>query len=180
MRARLINWRKRLLRQDYRVLWRHRWLALCAGYQNEPYVHDLTEGVLLVPIAGDGYVLFVVEPSRTDGKPVLALPSGGYKRELSYAEAANAELQEEIGYRAGRLDLLGVLNPMARHAIWPITTFLARDLAPSRLPGDELYTITVERVPFDDFEALVWSGRLIDPVIIAALYMARSFIQREG
>jgi hypothetical protein len=54
-------------------------------------------------------------------------------------------------------------------------------LQPDRLPGDEGYTITPERVPLADFEdMLVWSGRVIDPLTIAALYMARSFIDRES
>jgi ADP-ribose diphosphatase len=181
MQNRLVNWRKRLLRQDYRVLWRHRWLALCAGYQGEPYVHDLTEGVLSVPLDDEGNVICVIEPARTDARPVLALPGGGYKAGLSYADAANTELQEEIGFRADRMDRLGTLNPAVRHAIWLVHLFLARDLQPSRLPGDEGYTITIERVPLADFEELlVWSGRVIDPLTIAALYMTRSFIARES
>ncbi len=51
--------------------------------------------------------------------------------------------------------------------------YLARDLTPSRLEGDEGYDIRVERVPLAEFERLIAAGRLHDARVIAALYLAR-------
>ena len=54
--------------------------------------------------------------------------------------------------------------------------FLARDLSPSRLPGDESYAIGIERVPLAAFEPLLAAGRLLDARVIAALFLARRFL----
>jgi hypothetical protein len=88
-------------------------------------------------------------------------------------------LQEEIGYKAGQLDYLGTLNPAVRVADWEIQIFLGRDLTPSKLQGDESYEMSLERIPLSQLEALIASKRLTDAMIIAALYMARSFIEGE-
>jgi len=58
--------------------------------------------------------------------------------------------------------------------------WVARDLSPSRLEGDESYDIGVERALLAQLEALIASGHLRDARAIAALYMARTFLARSG
>ena len=43
----------------------------------------------------------------------------------------------------------------------------------------ETYVIDVEQVPLSGFESLIDAGRLLDARVIAALYMARTFLARE-
>jgi hypothetical protein len=92
---------------------------------------------------------------------------------------ANRELQEEVGYRADRLDFLGELRPWSKYLAVRTRVYLARDLRESALPGDEAYEIGVERVPLAAFEALVDQGRLRDARAIAALHLARRFLEDE-
>jgi ADP-ribose diphosphatase len=160
---------------ENRIIARHKWMALCAGYNDEPFV-DVQPGLYVVPLNYAGEILFIREPAIHNGESVLSLPGGVVDSDESPAEAANRELQEEIGYKADVLFPIGVLNPLARHARWDIHLFLARNLMPSRKIGDEIYQIEVERVPFDQFEALITSGRLRDSNVIAALYLVRQFI----
>ncbi|MBI5959617.1 MAG: NUDIX domain-containing protein [Chloroflexi bacterium] len=164
---------------DQRVVARHKWLALCIGYWDEPYV-STTDGVIIVPVNEQGEVLFIVEPSVVDAHPVLSLPAGVIEESEPMAESANRELQEEAGYKAGRMEWLAAVDPLARHARWKMHLFLARDLTPARLPGDEQFEIRVERVPLAEFESLIDSGRLTYAPVIAALYMARRVILREA
>jgi len=42
------------------ILYRHRWLTLCAGYHDEPFIHA-TDGVLIVPLNVSGEVLFITD-----------------------------------------------------------------------------------------------------------------------
>lgn len=161
-----------------RLVARHKWMSLHVGYLNEPYVFG-GQGIFVVPLNAQREVLFIIEPAIPDARPVLTLPAGAIDVGEDARLSANRELQEEAGYRAGRLDLLAQLNPLARHAVWDIYHFLARDLTPSRLPGDEAYTIETEWVPLDDFEQLIHTGRLTYASIIAALYLTRSFLDRE-
>ena len=167
------------LYQNRPIIARHRWLALCEGFQGEPYVVS-SPGVFIVPLDEAGNVLFMREPSRVDGVPVLFLPGGAQDDGEDAAISANRELQEEIGYKAGRLDFLAEMTPLSRHSVWDIQFFLARDLTPSRLPGDEDYELPIERVPLAAFEAQIHAGRLKDANLIAALFLARDLIAREA
>jgi hypothetical protein len=84
-----------------------------------------------------------------------------------------------VGLHAGRLDYLGALRPFSKYFRQTSYVYLARDLAPIRLQGDEKHEIGVERVPLEGpqgFERRIAAGRLIDAQAIAALYLARGFL----
>ena len=55
--------------------------------------------------------------------------------------------------------------------------YLARELVPSKLQGDERYPILVRQVPLKDFECLITSKQMLDARVIAALFLARSFLE---
>jgi ADP-ribose diphosphatase len=132
---------------------------------------------LIAPLASDGDVLLSVEPAPAfNGESTLILPGGIVEPNETPSAAANRELQEEIGYKAGRLDLLGELRPYSKYLSVRSFVYLARDLSPGRLTGDEGYEIEVERVPLGDFESLIVDGRLRDARVIAALFLARNFV----
>ena len=142
------------------------------------FVHTGDE-VLAVPLTEERGVIMTLEPSAALSELTLILPGGETEAGEPHAETANRELQEEIGYRAGRLDFLGELRPYSKYLTVRSFVYLARDLMPARLKGDEGYEIRMERVPLAEFERLIAAGRLFDARVIAALYMAQSFLDRE-
>ena len=83
------------------------WFSIRAGAAGDEYVASTGDEVLVVPLTDAGEVLLAVEPSPAFGVAVRVLPGGQVEPGLALAEVANKELQEEIGYRAGRLDFLG-------------------------------------------------------------------------
>jgi len=158
---------------------RHRWMTLCRGLNGEPFIRETGGGVFVVPVTNRDEVLFVIEPAVTDGTPVLWLPAGAIEPSETPVVAANRELQEEIGYKAARLDVLSELRPLARHGDWRVHAVLARALVPSKLMGDEGHHIKVESVPLSQFEGLIDAGRLLDSPCIAAVFLARRFMAAE-
>ena len=135
--------------------------------------------VLIVPLTATGDVLLTLEPSAAFGEPALILPGGETEAGEPHAKAANRELQEEIGYEARQLDYLGELRPYSKYLAVRSFVYLARDLTPSQLEGDEDYAITVEQVPLATFERLIAAGHLLDARVIAALYLARNFLNER-
>ena len=78
-------------------------------------------------------------------------------------------LLDHPDFRAGRIDSLGELRPFSKYLTVRSFVYLARDLVPSRLVGDEGYDITVQPVPLASFETLIGDGRLLDARVIASL-----------
>lgn len=145
-----------------------------ADARGEEYIRSYDE-VIVLPIDADGNVLFAVEAAPAfGGERVLILPGGTAEPDEPLAETANRELQEELGYRAGRLDFLGELRPWSKYLTVRSHLFLARDLTESKLPGDEAEPVGFERVPWSQVDALVAEGRLRDARAIAALSLART------
>jgi ADP-ribose pyrophosphatase YjhB (NUDIX family) len=141
------------------------------------YVH-CGDGVLVVPLSGDGQVLLAVERAPAFGCEALGLVSGSVEEGEPLEETANRELQEELGWRAGRLDFLGELHP-SKYLTCRLFAFLARDLSPGKLEGDEIYPVHSRRVGLDNFEEQCRTGELHDAPAIAALCLAREFLARE-
>ncbi len=137
------------------------------------------QGVTLVPIKEDGTILFVREYLTGAGEYQLGLCKGGIELGHTPEETAQRELQEEVGYKAGRLDKLAeaFLHPAYTTAKTHI--FLARDLKASKLTGDEGEELEVVPYPFKDFEKLIDNKVIHDARIIAALYLAKRFLEKE-
>lgn len=153
-------------------------LSLCRSDNNGAYVM-CNSGAMSVPLLENGDVIFITEPTIYNQAPTLLLPGGGMDGDESPIETANRELQEEAGYKAARLDYLGELRIWAKYLDASAHIVLARDLSPSHLQGDETYDIPVECIPLTEVERLIAEGRLQDASVIAALYMARSFLEAE-
>ena len=135
------------------------------------------DAVVVLPLTDEGDALLAVEYASAFGREILTLVSGSIEAGESLEEAANRELQEELGYRAGRLDFLGELHPF-KYLTTRQFVFLARDLAPSKLPGDETHAITERRVALSRFAELCRAGELQDAGAIAALCLVRDYTTR--
>ncbi len=135
------------------------------------------DGVLVVPLDDDGQVLMGIERSPAFDREILLLVGGEVEEGEPLEESANRELQEELGWRAARIDFLGELHPF-KYLTARQFVFLARELSPSRLPGDERYPVGVRRVPLADIVDLVRRGELHDAPSIAALCLAQAFLRK--
>ncbi len=166
-------------KDDKKILCQHRWMSLGIGDRGEPYVQIDGDGVIIVPITDNNEILMIVEPSVAKKEPVLGLPAGTVEPKESTRDSANRELQEESGYESKQLDYLGTIRPLSRHSNWKADVYLGRKLVRSKIEGDESYDIVTEKLPLDQIEEAIISGCFEDSNVIAALYLARIFLNRE-
>jgi ADP-ribose diphosphatase len=143
-------------------------------------VDNNMQGVTIVPIDKDGTVFFVREYLTGAGEYQLGLCKGGIEPGQNPEDTANRELQEEVGYKAGRLDKLAEVFLHPAYTTAKTHIFLARDLKESKLVGDEGEELEVVPYPFKDFEKLIDSKEIHDARIIAALYLAKRFVDKES
>lgn len=95
------------------------------------------------------------------------------------AETAQRELEEETGYRAGRLDKLGATYPCIGYSDEVIHLFLARDLVAGKRALAEGEHLDVVRQPFVSLVEQAQRGEILDTKTAVALLMAAAYLARE-
>jgi ADP-ribose pyrophosphatase len=133
--------------------------------------------VSVVPVLDDGDTVVLVRQYRAAVEAeLLEIPAGKLDVDGEAREAAAArELEEEVGYRAGRLEKLAEFYNSAGYCDERSTVFLGLDLEPCELAaqGVEERHMTIERVSLADVPAMVADGRLVDAKTIIGLVLAR-------
>jgi 8-oxo-dGTP pyrophosphatase MutT (NUDIX family) len=116
-------------------------------------------------------------PARKDY--VWELPAGGIDIVKpdpgQILENANRELQEEIGMRAGRLEILASFSPGV-HITCTFHIVLAQDLTPASLPGDIGENIEIKLLPFAEAYDLLTHQQLPTSTSLIGLLLAKPFI----
>jgi ADP-ribose pyrophosphatase len=120
----------------------------------------------------DGNVVMVRQYRYPVGRVVVEAPAGVVDGSESPEECAQRELQEEIGYAATDITLLGGFWPSPGFCDEFIHAFLARGLEPSRLAADEDENIEVVRYPLPRVVEMIRTGEIQDAKTIAAVLMA--------
>ncbi len=137
--------------------------------------------VVVVPVIDDAVVL-VRQYRVAVGRALLEVPAG--KRDVegeASVTTANRELEEEIGYHAGRLEQLCEFYNSPGFCDEYTHLFLATDLhARTRAAASaEEQAMTIERVALADVDGLIATGQIIDAKSIIGLLLARRFLAGE-
>ncbi|MGB0619483.1 MAG: NUDIX hydrolase [Myxococcota bacterium] len=125
----------------------------------------------VVPFMDDGRVLLIRQFRFATGGEILEIPAGKLDPGEAPEACAARELEEETGYRAGRLERLGSIWTTPGFCDEIIHLYAAFDLEPAnqRLEPDEI----IELVPTPLADALdSLSGPLVDGKTATALLLA--------
>lgn len=153
-----------------------------AGDRFERDVVHHPGAVVVVPVTADGNVIMVRQFRSAIGSELLEVPAG--KRDVQdepTETTARRELAEEVGRRAGRLELLARFYNSPGFTDELTHLYLARDLeeVPHDRQGFEEQAMTMEEVPLGDLPRLIESGRLVDAKSIIGLALARQRLDDE-
>ncbi len=156
-------------------------LEFCNGEQRE--YERLIRGkghgaVLIVPLLDYDTVLLVKEYAAGLDRYELGLPKGKLDAGEDSLSAANRELQEEVGYAAGKLQLLTSLSLAPSYMEHCIDIVIARDLYASKLSGDEPEALEVVPWKLSELPKLMATGECSEARSIAALYLTLEHLNR--
>ncbi len=130
--------------------------------------------VVILPLLGDGDIIFVRQFRYPVGTVLLELPAGKLDPGEPPEACARRELEEETRYGAGRLRLLGAFFTTPGFTDERITAFLAEDLVPRRdAEPDEDEFLDVVRIPSEQALEMAREGRLDDAKTLATLFLWR-------
>ena len=128
----------------------------------------------VVPVTSDGKILMVRQYRNALERYTLEIPAGAvnYLGEPK-EECAARELEEETGYRAGKLEWLMNVNTTVAFCNELIGIYVAQDLIPTSQHLDEDEFLNVEEHDLDELLAMVYDGRITDGKTAAALLAYR-------
>ena len=133
-------------------------------------------GVTIVAFDPNGRLLLVRQYRHAVGRELLELPAGTLDPDESPERCAERELQEEAGYRPGRIERLGGFHTAPGYCTEYLHVFLCTDLIESRLEGDE-EAIDVVPTPLEEALRMVAAGEIEDAKTAGALLL---YLQQQG
>jgi 8-oxo-dGTP pyrophosphatase MutT (NUDIX family) len=147
-----------------------------AGERFERDVIRHPGAVAALPVEGDNILLVRQYRPALDAS-LLEIPAGLREPGEDRLVTANRELEEEIGRRAGSLELLSAMHTAVGFTDEVITIYLATQLEWVELRADSVEEQYMEQVvvPVDQVAALISSGEITDSKTIVALLM---YLQR--
>ena len=152
-------------------------VVLADGHVAQREIVEHAQAVAIVPITAAAEILMVRQFRLPLGRVTLELPAGVLNADEAPEAAAQRELQEETGYRAGRLSRLGGLWVAPGYCTEYIHIYLAEDLHESRLEADEDERIEVDTLTLDDALLRVDAGQIDDAKSLCGLLQ---YARRRG
>jgi ADP-ribose pyrophosphatase len=139
-------------------------------YQREIVHHN--GSAVVVPVFADDTIALVRQYRHPAGRYLLEVPAGTLDKGESPEVGAARELEEELGFVAGRLEQLSefYLSPgFLQEKMW---VYLATDMTETRQRLDEDEILEVVRIPFVNALAMISSGEIQDAKTIIGLMLA--------
>lgn len=166
-------------------IYRNRWIALREDLVRMPDGRTTIYGVLtcsdavgVLPFLDDDTILLIRQYRYVAKQATWEMPTGGVHQGEALEDAAQRELAEEIGHRAGRLVHVSTFHTSKSVVDETAHLFLGFGLTPVPAAPDETEFIETRAFPFAEALAMVLRGEIVDAMtIIAVLHAAR---QRAG
>jgi len=147
-----------------------------SGAENTLDVVDHPGGVTLVAFDPTGRLLLVRQYRHPAGRDLIELPAGTLDPGEAPETCAERELQEETGYRPGRLERLGGFFLAPGYDTEYQHVFLASELSESRLAAEE-EDLRVVPLPLDEALLLIDDGHIEDAKTLGALLL---YLRKHG
>ena len=151
------------------------------GLEGEFIAMDASDWAMVVPVYNNSFVT-VRQWRHAEERITVEFPGGIIDPGEEPAQAAARELLEETGFRAGRMELLGVCSPNPALFKNHLHVFLAEDLTATgqqHLDEDELlnYELIPVREVIDAFGNSEWTHAYTGTAL--AFYLRRMLSEEE-
>lgn len=143
------------------------------GEEHDRVIIEADDWANVLPLTTSGDVILVKQFRFGSRDVSLELPGGVVDPGEDPAATVARELEEETGYRAGRVLPLGVYSPNPAHFTNRVHAFVALDCeAVHDGTPDQGEDISVEVVPRESVGGLTRDSRITHALILATLHLA--------
>lgn len=134
--------------------------------------------VVIIPVDELGNVLLVRQYRHATGKNLLELPAGTLDGDENPEVCAAREIREETGMAAGKLTRLGEFYLAPGYSTEFMYVYLATELSFNPLEADADEFLSVESVPVKKAIQMAERGEMPDAKSLAALFLAKSSLEK--
>ncbi len=134
--------------------------------------------VAIIAVDEADSVLLVKQYRHAVRAVTVEIPAGTLEPNEDPLLAAQRELREETGYRAGQLDRLGGIYTAPGFSTEYIHFYLATQLSTDRLTMDEDEVIDVLHVPLAEAVDWIRAGRIDDGKTVSGLLLAQAWLNK--
>ena len=131
----------------------------------------------IIPVLPEGNIALIKQYRYPVQSEMIELPAGkldpGEKPEV----CAKRELEEEIGYSAGKLTFVCNIHPAIGFASEKMWIYLAEDLVKTVENTDHDEFLVLMPTHFDDAIKMVWDGKITDVKTIIGLLWAERLLK---
>lgn len=135
--------------------------------------------VMVLPIE-KGNLLMVKEYAVGTERYELGFPKGLMEVGETPEQSANREMQEEIGLAARHFIPLRTVNTSPSFMNNPMHIFIAQDLYPSQLEGDEPEPLQRISIPLSQLDQLLQDPDFCEARNLVALYALRDYLAKTA
>ena len=132
--------------------------------------------VCCVPILPNGEIVLIRQYRYAVKEEMIEIPSGKLDKNEIPEKCVIRELEEEIGYKAGKLTFLANIHPAVGFTDEKMWLYLAEDLIKTKqsLDADEFLALSPTKL--EEAVDMVWSGEITDVKTIIGILWAQRII----
>ncbi len=133
----------------------------------------------IIPVLPDGKIALIKQYRYPVQAEMIELPAGKLDKGETPEECAGRELQEEIGYSAGKLTFVCNIHPAIGFANEKMWIYLAEDLTKTTENTDHDEFVELMPTILEDAVNLVWKGTITDVKTIIGLLWAERLMEKK-
>jgi ADP-ribose pyrophosphatase len=141
-------------------------------YTRDVIVHP--GSAVIIPVFDDKTVALVRQYRHAARKHLLELPAGSLEADETPEDCAAREIREEIGFRAGQIELLTEFFVSPGFLSEKMYVYLATELVQVGQDLDEDESLEVERFTFPEIYQMIGRGEFEDAKTMLSLILAGS------
>lgn len=142
------------------------------GYEIVREIVRHSGGAGCLPLFDDGRIALVKQYRHPARRELLEIPAGKIESDETPMACATRELEQEIGFRAGRIEALAEFYSTPGFCEERLYVYLATDLQPVEQNLDHDEFVEVVYLPFTEAVMMAERGGLEDSKTIIALLLA--------
>jgi ADP-ribose pyrophosphatase len=150
------------------------------GKESVREVVEHAGAVGIVPVSDDNKIILVKQFRKALDQEIIEIPAGKLDPGERPADCAQRELQEEIGFKSGRLEFKFSCYTSPGFSNEIIHIFIARDLQESRIKCDDDEFITTLEVSLQEALHMIKNGMIKDAKSISGILALLLEDQDEG